>query len=289
MIGTGPSGQGHETSVAQVVGAVLAVPVETIDVVTGDTDIVSLGGGSHSGRSMRHSATLFAKAAPELIANGKRVAARLLDTSADQVTFADRRFSAPPQLRFSRIGKGGVAARRRRRACGHDRQRNARSGLSEWLRGLRGRGQMALNDGFIGGEQLTLGAPWRIRLTEASQPDPPSVYSPCTVRFITHSTFNASDLPIHTAVGVIAAVGDVAAAVASRNATTTIPVVFVVGGDPVGDGLVASLARPGGNLTGVSILAGELMPKRLIGTASANATGWRNRKFCRLLAGEGGI
>ena len=144
---------------------------------------------------------------------------------------------------------------------------------------------MALNDGFIGGEQLTLGAPWRIRLTEASQPDPPSVYSPCTVRFTTHSTFNASDLPIHTAVGVIAAVGDVAAAVASRNATTTIPVVFVVGGDPVGDGLVASLARPGGNLTGVSILAGELMPKRLIGTASANATGWRNRKFAGLLAG----
>ena len=99
VIGTGPSGQGHETSFAQVVGAVLAVPVETIDVVTGDTDIVSLGGGSHSGRSMRHSATLFAKAAPELIANGKRVAARLLDTSANQVTFADGRFSAAPHNR----------------------------------------------------------------------------------------------------------------------------------------------------------------------------------------------
>ena len=99
VIGTGPSGQGHETSFAQVVGAVLAVPVETIDVVTGDTDIVSLGGGSHSGRSMRHSATLFAKAAPELIASGKRVAARLLDTSADQVTFADGRFSAAPHNR----------------------------------------------------------------------------------------------------------------------------------------------------------------------------------------------
>ena len=75
------------------------VPVEVIDVVTGDTDIVSLGGGSHSGRSMRHSATLFAKAAPELITKGKRVAARLLDTSADQVTFADGRFSAPPHNR----------------------------------------------------------------------------------------------------------------------------------------------------------------------------------------------
>jgi carbon-monoxide dehydrogenase large subunit len=99
VIGTGPSGQGHETSFAQVVGALLAVPVESIDMIMGDTDVVSLGGGSHSGRSMRHSATLFAKAAPELIANGKAVAARLLDTGADRVNFADGRFSAPPDNR----------------------------------------------------------------------------------------------------------------------------------------------------------------------------------------------
>ncbi len=128
VIGTGPSGQGHETSFAQVVGAVLAVPVEAIDIVTGDTDIVSLGGGSHSGRSMRHSATLFAKAAPELIAKGKKVAARLLETSPDQVDFQRRPvFGAPaqPQLRFSRIGAGERAVRRRRRALGHHRQRDA--------------------------------------------------------------------------------------------------------------------------------------------------------------------
>ena len=115
VIGTGPSGQGHETSFAQVVGAVLSVPVEAIDLVTGDTDIVSLGGGSHSGRSMRHSATLFAKAAPELIAQGKRLAARLLDTSPDQVTFNDGRFSAPPHNRsfdFLELAKEGGAARR---------------------------------------------------------------------------------------------------------------------------------------------------------------------------------
>jgi aerobic carbon-monoxide dehydrogenase large subunit len=99
VIGTGPSGQGHETSFAQVVGALLSVPVGNIDIIMGDTDVVSLGGGSHSGRSMRHSATLFAKAAPELIAKGKAVAARLLDTSADQVTFAGGRFSAPPHNR----------------------------------------------------------------------------------------------------------------------------------------------------------------------------------------------
>ena len=52
-------------------------------------------------------------------------------------------------------------------------------------------------------------------------------------------------------------------ALAAKGATSTIPIVFAVGGDPIGDGLVASLARPGGNLTGVSFLVVELHPKRL--------------------------
>jgi carbon-monoxide dehydrogenase large subunit len=95
IIGTQPNGQGHETSFAQVVSALLGVPVAAIDLVTGDTDRVSLGGGSHSGRSMRHAATLFAMAAPELIGKGKAIAARILETTTDDVAFVDGRFSAP--------------------------------------------------------------------------------------------------------------------------------------------------------------------------------------------------
>jgi putative ABC transport system substrate-binding protein len=63
-------------------------------------------------------------------------------------------------------------------------------------------------------------------------------------------------------VDVIATSGGPAPTLAAKGATSTIPIVFV-SGDPIGDGLVASLARPGGNLTGVSILVVELNPKRL--------------------------
>ena len=51
-------------------------------------------------------------------------------------------------------------------------------------------------------------------------------------------------------------------ALAAKSATSTIPIVFRGGGDPVGDRLIASLARPGGNLTGVSFVADELTAKR---------------------------
>jgi putative tryptophan/tyrosine transport system substrate-binding protein len=71
----------------------------------------------------------------------------------------------------------------------------------------------------------------------------------------------AADL-VSRKVDVIAANGGPPAAHAAKNATSTIPIVFSSSDDPVGDGLVASLARPGGNLTGVSFLTVELNPKR---------------------------
>ena len=92
-IGTLSSGQGHQTSFAQLVVEWLGVPFEQVDLIQGDTDLIPIGGGSHSGRSMRLAGIVIGKASDAVIARGKRIAAHVLETADDDLDFAAGRFT----------------------------------------------------------------------------------------------------------------------------------------------------------------------------------------------------
>ena len=92
VIGTQSSGQGHETSFAQVAAEWLGLHTDRVRIVLGDTDVVKVGGGSHSGRSMRMAGTVIVKAAEVFIAQGKRYAAQFLEAAEADVAFANGRF-----------------------------------------------------------------------------------------------------------------------------------------------------------------------------------------------------
>jgi carbon-monoxide dehydrogenase large subunit len=93
VIGTQSSGQGHETSFCQVAAEWLGVPFETVQLLQGDTDFVKVGGGSHSGRSMRMAGTVIVMAGDTLIEKGKGIAAHVLEAAPDDIDFADGIFT----------------------------------------------------------------------------------------------------------------------------------------------------------------------------------------------------
>jgi aerobic carbon-monoxide dehydrogenase large subunit len=108
VIGTLSSGQGHETSFAQLVTEWLGVPVEAVSIITHDTDIVPVGGGSHSARSMRLAGIVIGGATDAIIAKGKRIAAHMLEAGEHDIGFADGAFAVMGTDR--RIGLFEVAA-----------------------------------------------------------------------------------------------------------------------------------------------------------------------------------
>lgn len=92
VIGTLSAGQGHETSFAQLIVEWFEVGLERVRLITGDTDVAPVGGGSHSGRSMRLGAVVMAKASDEIVDKGKRIAAWLLEAAEADIDFSKRRF-----------------------------------------------------------------------------------------------------------------------------------------------------------------------------------------------------
>ena len=113
VIGTLSSGQGHETSFAQCVAEWLGVPVEAIRLIQGDTDVVPVGGGSHSGRSMRMASVVMGKASEEIITKGTKIAAHALEADAADIAFADGRFTVKGTDRSIGLFEVAAAARAR--------------------------------------------------------------------------------------------------------------------------------------------------------------------------------
>jgi carbon-monoxide dehydrogenase large subunit len=92
VMGTMASGQGHETSFAQLVTEWLGVPFDSIDYVAHDTARVAAGGGSHSGRSMKLAVTIVGQATDDIIDKGKKIASHLFEASTADIEFARGRF-----------------------------------------------------------------------------------------------------------------------------------------------------------------------------------------------------
>ncbi|MGA3401909.1 MAG: xanthine dehydrogenase family protein molybdopterin-binding subunit, partial [Acetobacteraceae bacterium] len=87
VMGTMSSGQGHETSFAQLVTEWLGVPFDSISYVAHDTARVAAGGGSHSGRSMKLATTIIGQATDDIIAKGRKIAGALLEAGEADIEF----------------------------------------------------------------------------------------------------------------------------------------------------------------------------------------------------------
>src|SRR5215467_13134016 len=92
MLGTHNHGQGHATTLAQILSSRFGVPVEKIEVIEGDTDAVPHGTGTFGSRSIAVGGCALDRAADKVIAKGKLIAAHLLETAAGDVDFADGAF-----------------------------------------------------------------------------------------------------------------------------------------------------------------------------------------------------
>src|SRR5581483_8905238 len=98
-VGTQSTGQGHETSFAQVMADLLGVTPEDIIFVGGDTAKIPSGSGTHSDRSMRLGGTLMVEASTDVVAQAKAAAAKILEVAEADISFTDGLFVTPKSNR----------------------------------------------------------------------------------------------------------------------------------------------------------------------------------------------
>ena len=113
LAGTQSTGQGHETTFAQVVADRLGVDMGAVAQVTGDTKVITVGGGTHSDRSMRLGGTLLVQACAEIVERAKKLVAEELDAPEVEIAFEDGLFSHPSSNRaFDIFDAQRLAARK---------------------------------------------------------------------------------------------------------------------------------------------------------------------------------
>jgi carbon-monoxide dehydrogenase large subunit len=110
-IGTLSSGQGHETSFAQCIAQWLGVPFDSVRLIQGDTDIVPVGGGSHSARSMRMGGVVMGKAAEAVIEKAAKIAGHMLEADTSDIAFDEGVFTVKGTDRSLTLFEVAKAAR----------------------------------------------------------------------------------------------------------------------------------------------------------------------------------
>jgi carbon-monoxide dehydrogenase large subunit len=113
-IGTQSSGQSHETSYAQLINEWLGVPVDQVRILEGDTDVLAVGGGSQSGRSMRFASIIVQRASGEIEAKGRRIAAKVLEAAEADIEFGEGRYTVKGTDRSLTLYQAAAAATTRK-------------------------------------------------------------------------------------------------------------------------------------------------------------------------------
>jgi len=107
-LGTHNHGQGHETSLAQIIASRLGIPLSKIEIIEGDTGLVPYGTGTFGSRSIAVGGSAVDRAVAKIIAKGKLIAAHLLEAAAEDIAFADGSFAVAGtdrQITFAEVAR----------------------------------------------------------------------------------------------------------------------------------------------------------------------------------------